>query len=396
MASGAGTYTTVEGTGRPHELMKSGVSVLPVPSPTHVQSPFEALSLVLRSFVRRDAISDALLGCGLWDDVLRLATSFGVGAPVVSYLQDYALAEELAPYAQFLTEYPRRVRAKNKFLGQELGRIERGLAEQEVRSLAFKGPVLAAYAYGSLDRRTCADIDLLISPSAFEEARAWLEAEGYRYSSSVKGRTGEKARQFFDRQHSFTRGRSVFHIDLHTGIMPPLSSYAPDFDSLWQRRHAVSMEDYEAQALAPGDMLLALCHQGIKDRWARLKHVLDVAMAAQPVNGHWDEVLQRATDANSRRVLLLGLYMAHEVLDAPLPPPVVATIASDWRVQRVGAWAVEKLPRRREEPDDSLRERIALHGLIQDSPLGSAQYAFYAALRKVWYYAEQVWPTPSS
>ena len=230
---------------------------------------------------------------------------------------------------------------------------------------------------------------------AVKGARAWLEAAGYRYTSQVKGRAGEKARQFFDRQHVFTRGRSVFHIDLHTGIMPPLSRYAPDFDTLWQRRHAVSMEDYEAQALAPGDMLLALCHQGIKDRWAWLKHVLDVAMAAQPVNGHWDEVLQRATDANSRRVLILGLYMAHEVLDAPLPPPVVATIASDWRVQRIGAWAVEKLPRRREEPDDSLRERIALHGLIQDSPLGSAQYAFYAALRKVWYYTEQVWPTPS-
>ena len=364
------------------------------PPPATASSPFESLRTLLPGMVQGAPLPVDAIGEEAWPEVLGLASYHGVLAALATDLAPSA--DAVSSYAEFLSEYPRRVRAKNKFLAQELERIQEGLATQRVRSLGFKGPALTAFAYGSLRRRTCADIDLLIAPDALPVAREWLGAEGYRYSSQVKGRVGEQARQFFDRQHTFTRGRSVFHIDLHTGIMPPLSRYAPDFDVLWERRQTIRMEGFEAEVLAPGDMLLSLCHQGLKDRWAWLKHVLDVAMLIPHIRGQWPAMLDRAAACDSRRVLLLGLYLAHEVLAAPLPDAVAAEVQADGRVQRVGRWAADKLPRRREEPQDALLDRMQQHGLIQDSVRGSAQYAFYAALRKIWYYTEQVWPAPSA
>ena len=306
-----------------------------------------------------------------WHEVLGLAYYHGVFAFIATHVADVptALPAKLSE-GHLLRAYPRRVRAKNKFLAQELERIQQGLASRNVRALGFKGPPLAAFAYASLLQRTCTDIDLLIAPDDLPVARQWLGSEGYTYTSSVKGRMGERARQFFDRQHTFTRGESVFHIDLHTGIMPPLSRYAPEFDDLWSRRQTIQMEAYQAEALSPGDMLLALCHQGLKDRWASLKHVLDVTMLIPHIRGHWPVMLNRAAASHSRRVLLLGLYLAHEVLAASLPDAVAAEVQADGRVQRVGKWAARKLPRRHEEPQDALGERI--QSAPKDEPPGTA------------------------
>ena len=117
--------------------------------------------------------------------------------------------------------------------------------------------------------------------------------------------------------------------------------------------------------------------------------------ADSPYRGQWPAMLDRAAACHSRRVLLLGLYLAHEVLAAPSRCRCRGG-AGRRAGTAGGTWAADKLPRRHEEPQDALGERMQLHGLIQDSVRGSAQYAFYAALRKIWYYTEKVWPEGAS
>jgi len=66
-----------------------------------------------------------------------------------------------------------------------------------------------------------------------------------------------------------------------------------------------------------------LCVHGTKHFWDRLAWIVDVAelITAQPVD--WEESLQIAAGMKSTRVLLLGLYLAHEWLGAALPQPVL-------------------------------------------------------------------------
>ena len=323
-----------------------------------------------------------------WQEVFQQAVGHGVLASLAVFLADQHVLRGDADLHQFVTEYPRRVRAKNKFLTQELVQVQGWLREAGVQSLVFKGPPLASLGYGGLDRRTCVDLDLIISPDAFHDAKQVLHENGYRYSSPVNGPLGERARQFFDRQHTFTRGQNVFQLDLHTGIMPPLYMYKPEFENLLSRAHSVEIEGWKVRSLAPPDLLLALCHQGQKDRWNRLKYVHDVAVVVPLLEDTWTSLLQRAKSEGSLRVLYMGLYLAYSLLDVRLPDDVREAIKRDGRVALIGDWAIEKMSRRLRQPTDSLWERVRLHTLIQDSIGGTMRYTFFAGLRKLWYYTD--------
>ena len=65
------------------------------------------------------------------------------------------------------------------------------------------------------------------------------------------------------------------------------------------------------------DTLVMLSVHGAKHFWERLGWILDVAelTAGQPVD--WPLTMRIAAKLKSTRLLLLGLYLAHELMDAP-------------------------------------------------------------------------------
>ena len=169
----------------------SSVQTVTRPLATAPPSQFESLRTLLQAMVQGSLLPVDAIGeeAGPRSSGWQRTTAFLRHWPPIWRHPQMSVSS----YAEFLSEYPRRVRAKNKFLAQELERIQQGLAARRVRSLGFKGPALTAFAYGSLRRRTCTDIDLLIPPDALPVAREWLGAEGYRYyfpSERPGGRAG--------------------------------------------------------------------------------------------------------------------------------------------------------------------------------------------------------------
>src|SRR5262249_57766658 len=69
------------------------------------------------------------------------------------------------------------------FLANELAAVVRLLDGTGVRSLSFKGPMLALSVYGDLALREFYDLDLLVHPDTFERASAVLETNGYTLAS---------------------------------------------------------------------------------------------------------------------------------------------------------------------------------------------------------------------
>ena len=57
------------------------------------------------------------------------------------------------------------------WFASELLRITHHLAKKEIRAIPYKGPVLAQSAYGDLALRHFSDLDLLISPRDFDQAK---------------------------------------------------------------------------------------------------------------------------------------------------------------------------------------------------------------------------------
>ena len=84
-----------------------------------------------------------------------------------------------------------------------------------------------------------------------------------------------------------------------------------------------------------------LCVHGAKHFWDRLAWIVDVAelITVQPVD--WALSMQIAAEAKSTRVLLLGLYLAHDLLGASLPQPVLERARRDsavrWLAGKVGS-----------------------------------------------------------
>lgn len=101
-------------------------------------------------------------------------------------------------------------------------------------------------------------------------------------------------------------------------------------EDLWQRRQTLSLLGVTVPTLAPEDLLLSLCAHGAKECWGKLKWICDVAelIRAQP-SLDWETVLQRANQFHSRRLLLLGLALASEMLDAKLPKTIETLIESE-------------------------------------------------------------------
>jgi hypothetical protein len=125
-------------------------------------------------------------------------------------------------------------------------------------------------------------------------------------------------------------------VDLHWAVTAaveyPVHSLALPLEQagFWSRLETVSLAGTPVPSFAPEDLLLVLCVHGSKHRWERLEWIACVAecLRARP-RLDWGLLSRQARVLGSRRMLHLGLLLAHEILDAPLPPDVLARIRAD-------------------------------------------------------------------
>jgi hypothetical protein len=104
------------------------------------------------------------------------------------------------------------------------------------------------------------------------------------------------------------------------------------------------MGNATAPSLDPEDMLLLLCVNGAFHLWSKLLTVCDVAELIQTHRGwDWPWIVERARAQGLLRMLLLGLSLAVELLDAPVPWEVSALAARDPVVSALRASVMRRL-----------------------------------------------------
>ena len=82
--------------------------------------------------------------------------------------------------------------------------------------------------------------------------------------------------------------------------------------------------------MAPEDLLLILCVHGAKHYWSKLGWICDVAELLRVHPGlKWTALLLQAKQLGGRRILFLGLFLAHVLLGAGLPEEVWKEINAD-------------------------------------------------------------------
>jgi hypothetical protein len=222
--------------------------------------------------------------------------------------------------------------ARNLFLTGELLKLTDRLQGQGILAIPFKGPVLAEYVYGDLSLRQFADLDILIYKRDALKARNVLVSDGYRPEIKLSIQQDKK---YLKTEYYFTvisdEGRVT--VELHWEMTGGNSYLLFDFGFLRDRLEPKALFGTKVLHLSPEDLIVYLCLHGCKDSWPNLQSISDVAELIRfcPAMG-WAQVTHLAGMMRCERLVLLGLFLAHDLLGATLPVHIVKRIENDAKI----------------------------------------------------------------
>ena len=297
-----------------------------------------------------------------WSVLLNLAGYHGV-LPLL-HRNVSALCSNLVP-ADTLARLRQKTQAGallNRSLAHELGKVCEAFDMQGVPVIPIKGATLALSAYGDLTLRDFSDMDLLIPERAMGEARAILLALGYEQKDPATESDHEEGPY-----HVFIKKRTLFRVDLQWVMAHQHFMFHLDRPEFWAQRRPVILGNTVVQGLAPEDLLIVLCVHGSKHAWEQLKWVCDVAelLRSHP-DLDWERIFSNASTWGCRRLVCIGLSLAHLVLDAPLPEGVRARYSGDIDVRMFS----ERMPATLlADPREGVHEEqaVALYFALKDS-----------------------------
>jgi hypothetical protein len=257
---------------------------------------------------------------GDWTDVVDAALHHGV-APALHVLLDGAAPAPVPAAARQLLRDAWRDGAKRALVGSvALRDVLAALRTAGIDALPLKGPALAEDLYADPALRPFSDLDILVRQRDAGAALSVLASFGYRLppplrkvdARTLAGVTNEVTVEHPERMA----------VDVHWQVAAAGYPFRFDPDLLW--RSARPLPFHGEPVLAPGReaLLLFLCVHAARHAWSRLMWLGDIARIAH-AGPDWDAAIRVATEARCMRPLLLGLVLAHEVLDAPVPPAIV-------------------------------------------------------------------------
>lgn len=269
--------------------------------------------------------------------------------------------------------------ARGRRLAHELAALAVAFDQAGIRSLPFKGAVLAASAYGGVGLRPFNDLDVIVHPDDADRAARLLAARGFADWGIAPAQLPHHLR--CECEHCFVRADGVA-VDLHWRLSRRHFPFPLDFDSMWRR--AVPSVLWPGGPAVPNlgvaDTLQVLCMHGTKHAWERLSWVCDIAelLAANPAMP-WEFALAQSDSLGATRMTLLGLALAAGLLDAPLPNEARKPIAAD-----PGIAALVRYVRGRlfHQPTDGLAATVrqsVFHLRVRNRPSQRLRYCLLAA-----------------
>lgn len=262
-----------------------------------------------------------------WYKLLSLADRHDLTCLLYQSLQDTCPEAVPKPVIDQLCQDWKSCTLNNLFFTQELLKLLQLFEVHHIPVLPYKGPVLALALYGNLSLRRFCDLDLLIHPQDLIRVKPLLKLAGY--DTLAVDDAQEAANVWSDSERDFVRQDNKVVLDLHWRITPRFFPFNLPVEEIWQRSQSFSLLGTTVSTLAPEDLLLVLCVHGAKECWGKLKWICDVAELIRTSNLDWDRVLTQAQQLHSRRMLLLGVGLAWQLLGIRLPETVLTEIESD-------------------------------------------------------------------
>jgi len=269
--------------------------------------------------------------------------------------------------------------ALNVLLAGEMVRLLELFEGEQIPAMPYKGPAIGVGIYRNLALRQFADLDILVPEKDVWKATEILIGQGYRAHFVIPAR----------KQSSFTRLSYVrlfqrdtddTTVELHWALAPRFFGAPFDTATLWQSERRLEIQRSKVRVPLPEDLILMLCIHGAKDCWEKLEWVCGLAelIRSEP-DVDWPQLLEKAKQIRCLKVVSLGLVLAHELLDAPVPDGVLSQLSSPKQLDSM----VEEVATRFFTDDAksiSLTRRVKLHLGVKDSLIEKFRYCARLAL----------------
>jgi hypothetical protein len=233
---------------------------------------------------------------------------------------------------------------RSLLLAGELVKILGLLQEQEIIAVPYKGPVLATSLYGNVGLREFCDLDIIVQQQDVLKVKKVLLAQGYR--PKVEMTEPEEIAYLKSKG-----GHTYDFIDLDKGILIEVHwRITPEYTSpiepkhFWKNLKPFSFAGLTVPYLPLEDWLLILCVHGSRHRWQKLSWPFDIAQLIRITKEiNWQKLIQEANEFDCKRMLFIGLFLAHHFAGITLPADVLKQIAADSEVNSLGSAICQEL-----------------------------------------------------
>jgi hypothetical protein len=270
-----------------------------------------------------------------WEYLLRLASGHRVMPLLCRSLEKAGVQVIPGKILEQLRAYVTHNTRRNLVFSGKLTKLLKLLNENSIPAVPFKGPALAEFVYGDLSLRQFCDLDILVHERDAFRARNLLKSYGYRPEIELND---SQFKCFFKTKNStaFTSDDGSVEFDLHWEMIGGYSLFPFDLDFLEARLVPATLAGKKIYHLHPEDSLLYLCHHGSFNCWPYLEMISSIAeLVRSHTDIDWMQVTNLATKLRCERILLLGLFLAHDLIGAPLPDHILGRVKADPKVQKL-------------------------------------------------------------
>jgi hypothetical protein len=233
---------------------------------------------------------------------------------------------------------------RSLLLTGELIKILQLLQAENITAVPYKGPVLASLLYGNVALRPAGDLDIVVQQADVLQFKQILINEGYEPLLKM---TVAEERNFLQGkgEHSynfFHYGKKIL-IEIHWRITPEYTSPIQTMH-FWNKLEYCTLAGTKILTLPLENWLPILCVHGSRHRWERLNWLCDIAeiIQLQP-DMNWQDTIQLTTELDCRRMLFIGIFLAHYLLGAKLPQKVLQQIEADKQVVSLASKIIREM-----------------------------------------------------
>ncbi len=305
------------------------------------------LELVLCSASANSAENENRIGVLLdegvnWTEVLACAIQHNLLPVLYERFQTLDSGGPPRDQLETWTELARNQGRSSLALLSETLRLHGLFEAEQIPAIPYKGAVLACLAYEEFSHRVFTDIDFVVPQRHIPQAMAVLQAAGYDAQfDPQEAQAGE--RKPAAGEYAFVRRLHLLRVELHTERTLRYFPSPLNLDEMNARLMPVEIAGRTVHTFSVEDTLVMLCVHGAKHFWERLAWIVDVAKlaTAQPVD--WPQGMRIAAEMKCSRLLLLGLYLAHDLFGAALPQTILEKARGNANVRWLAGEVCEQI-----------------------------------------------------